>query len=82
MTLTTTETNETTETDELLEETETAAAELVSTAFRVGRLWATHGLTVADRTLQAAADTLETTAKTLADLSRRIDGESAIDEKR
>jgi len=80
MTLTTT--NETNETDELLEEAETAAAELVGTAFRVGRLWATHGLTVADRTLQAAADTLDATAKTLAELSRRIDGESTIDEKR
>ncbi len=77
MTLTTTP--ERNDTDELLDETESAAAELVGTAFRVGRLWATHGLTVADRTLQAAADTLEATAKTLADLSRRIDGESSID---
>lgn len=74
-----TEANEPKDTDELIEEAETAAAELVGTLFHVGRLWATHGLSVADRTLQAAADTLQTTAKTLADLSRRIDGESAID---
>ena len=79
MNLTATRSNDPKNTDELIEEAETAAAELVGTVFHVGRLWATHGLSVADRTLQAAADSLHATAKTLADLSRRIDGESSID---
>lgn len=79
MNLTPTHANDTKNADELIEEAETAAAELVGTLFQVGRLWATHGLTVADRTLQAAADSLQATAKTLAGLSRRIDGESSID---
>lgn len=77
--MTPTPSTERTSTDERLGELEDAAAELVGTVFQVGRLWATHGLTVADRTLQAAADSLQVTAKTLADLSRRLDGESSID---
>jgi len=79
MSLTPTQSDDSPNTDALIDEAETAAAELVGTVFQVGRLWATHGLTVADRTLQTAADSLHATAKTLAELSRRIDGESSID---
>ena len=57
---------------EQIEETGSAAAELVGTVFTVGRLWASHGLSIADRTLQAASDSLDTTAQMLGDLARRF----------
>ncbi|MBW2461966.1 MAG: hypothetical protein JRH11_09990 [Deltaproteobacteria bacterium] len=45
----------------------------VGALFRVGRMWAKHGLQVSHLALEASAETLRATAAALADVSARID---------
>ena len=45
----------------------------VGAVFRVGRMWAKHGLQVSHLALEASAETLRATAAALADVSERID---------
>ncbi len=67
------ETDRAERTDEALEEATTAAEGAVGALFTVGRLWASHGLSVARLALERSAKTLEATAETLGDASRRIE---------
>ena len=46
--------------------------ELVDDLFKIGRLWASHGLTIGKQSLQHSARTLELTAATLGALSKRL----------
>jgi len=55
------------------EDQDHVAAELVSQLFRVGRLWARHGLDTARQSLKTTAETLDSTARTLQSLRDRFD---------
>ncbi len=41
--------------------------------FSVGRMWATHGLTVGKLALETSAKTLQATAATLSDIKTRLE---------
>lgn len=62
----------------LNEETE-AVEEVLGGLFRVGRIWALHGLRVAELALQTSAETLRVTADTMGQgvrhLSEQVDTE-------
>jgi hypothetical protein len=53
---------------------------VVSTLFDVGRLWASHGLSVGRSALETSAVTLRTTADLLGELSDRFRRDEAPEE--
>lgn len=48
----------------------------VHSVFRIGRMWAKHGLQVSHLALEASAETLRATAAALSDVSDRIDDQA------
>ncbi len=46
--------------------------ELLNDLFKVGKLWASHGLTIGKQSLHHSARTLELTAATLGAISKRL----------
>ncbi|MFK8004529.1 MAG: hypothetical protein AB8H86_33485 [Polyangiales bacterium] len=52
-----------------------AASEAIGDLFRVGRMWALHGLRVAELALQTSAETLRVTASAMGNGARRISEE-------
>lgn len=58
--------------DQVIHEEVEALQEAFSGLFRVGRLWAQHGLRVAELALQTSAETLRVTAETMGQGASRL----------
>ncbi len=52
-----------------------AIEDALGTLFRVGRMWAKHGLRVAELALQTSAETLRVTAESLNSTAERLGSE-------
>lgn len=52
-----------------------ATEKAVQTLFGVGRLWATHGLTIGRAALETSATTLRMTSELLGEISDRLDAQ-------
>jgi len=54
-----------------------ALEEAVGSLFEVGRMWASHGLKLAEMALETSAKTLHVTAEVLGDASERFEESEA-----
>lgn len=67
--------NQRTEGEDFLGPDSAALEEALGTLFRVGRLWAQHGLRVAEIALHTSAETLRATADALNESAQRFGDE-------
>ena len=58
---------------ERIEETQASLERAMGNLLEVGRLWASHGLSIGRAALETSAETLRVTADTLADFHEKLD---------